>query len=94
MLQTVYVITKEKRENVIYLMDISIPSDQNVIMKHLEKKQKHQDLAMEIRRIWKQIAPYITTTGMTPQLFSKLIKNKLEQKMHILAPKATILPHL
>ena len=42
---------KDKRES--WIIDIAIPGDLQVRHKEIKKREKYQDLAMEIRRLWK-----------------------------------------
>ena len=47
----IVVTNKDKRES--WIVDIAIPGDLRVREKEIEKREKYQDLAMEIRRLWK-----------------------------------------
>ena len=41
-------------------MDIAVPGDINVLQKETEKYEKYQDLAKEIKRIWKsKVVPVV-----------------------------------
>ena len=46
------VIPKMKAKETI-VVDIAVPGDSNVLQKETEKYKKYQDLAREIKRIWK-----------------------------------------
>ena len=46
------VIQKKKAKKTI-IVDIAVPGDSNVRQKETEKYEKYQDLAREIKRIWK-----------------------------------------
>ena len=47
----IVVTNKDERES--WIIDNAIPGDQRVREKEIEKREKYQDLAMEIRRLWK-----------------------------------------
>ena len=47
----IVVTNKDKQES--WIVDIAIPGDLRVKEKEIEKREKYQDLAMEIRRLWK-----------------------------------------
>ena len=47
----IVVTNKDKRES--WIVNIAIPGDLRVREKEIEKREKYQDLAMEIRRLWK-----------------------------------------
>ena len=41
-------------------MDIAVPGDINVLQKETEKYEKYQDLAKEIKRIWRsKVVPVV-----------------------------------
>ena len=46
------VIQKKKVKETI-IVDIAVPGDSNITQKESEKYEKYQDLAREIKRIWK-----------------------------------------
>jgi hypothetical protein len=47
------IIIKNKKDKTCLLIDVVIPSDNNVIQKESEKKLKYKDLSIEIQRMWK-----------------------------------------
>ena len=47
----IVVTNKDKRES--WIVDIAIPGDLRVREKEIEKREKYQDLAIKIRRLWK-----------------------------------------
>ena len=54
-------IQKKKGKETI-IVDIAVPGDSNVLQKETEKYEKYQDLAREIKRIWKsrtQVVPVV-----------------------------------
>ena len=46
------IVVKDKDDNKCYLIDVSVPNDQNVGLKELEKRSKYKDLEIEISRMW------------------------------------------
>lgn len=88
---------QDKINKVTYLIDIAVPSDHNVLTKYREKKEKYQDLAVEVERVWKQkqvyIIPFIiSVTGITPHSFIKhLSQISLGEHIHTHVQKAVIL---
>ena len=53
----IVVTNKDKQES--WIVDIAIPGDLWVREKEIEKREKYQDLAMEIRRLWKTSAKVV-----------------------------------
>jgi hypothetical protein len=47
------IVVQDKEINHIWIIDITIPGDARVTEKEREKVERYQDLAREIRRIWK-----------------------------------------
>ena len=43
----------DKRNSETIIIDIAVPGDFRVIEKESEKIEKYQDLALELRRVWK-----------------------------------------
>lgn len=87
----------DKKEKHTYLIDISIPNDQNVPAKYSEKIQKYIPLAIELERIWKQktvtvIPIIISSTGLTHTSFiGHLSELNLPATIHNQTQKAVIL---
>ena len=88
---------KNKTEKTTYLIEISVPSDNNITQKYNEKITKYLDLAEEIKRIWKQqkvtILPFIiSATGITHKSFINNLKTlNITPNTHTIAQKAVIL---
>src|SRR3978361_1029918 len=64
----------------VYLIDISVPNSHNLLHKYEEKKTKYEELAREIKQLWKVasvavIPLIISTTGLIP----KTLKQNLER---------------
>ena len=47
------IVIQKKRAKKTIIQDIAVPRDSNVIHKETEKYENYQDLAREIKRIWK-----------------------------------------
>ena len=47
------IVVTDKENQETWIIDIAIPGDLRVREKELEKREKHQDLAIEMRRLWK-----------------------------------------
>ena len=87
----------DKAKKHTYLIDISIPNDNNVIQKETEKIEKYTPLAIEIKEIWKQekisIVPIImSVTGITTKTFIHNLETiDLHSNIHTKIQKAVIL---
>jgi hypothetical protein len=46
------IIIKNKKDKTCLLIDVSIPSDKNIIQKEDEKKLKYKNLSIEFQRMW------------------------------------------
>ena len=46
------IIVKDKKDNICLLIDMSVPSDNNVAAKVFEKLSKYKDLEIEIEKMW------------------------------------------
>ena len=73
------IIVKDKSEQKCYLIDISVPNDQNVGVKELEKRSKYKDLEIEISRMWGMkvvnVPVIIGALGLVKKGMEKNIKN-------------------
>ena len=47
------IVVTDKENQETWIIDIAIPGDLRVREKELEKREKYQDLAIEMRRLWK-----------------------------------------
>ena len=74
------IIFQGKKTNKLYIIDIAIPADTNVIKKRIEKLDKYIDLSIEIKQLWNVsevlvIPIVICATGV----ISKSFKQDLEK---------------
>ncbi|VEN54308.1 unnamed protein product [Callosobruchus maculatus] len=89
-----YTPTSSKADKVTYLIDIAIPNDTNVQTTYAGKISKYTDLAIEVKRLWKQnkvvIVPLImTVSGLTPNTFTPhLHQLGLDEKLHKIFQKS------
>ena len=60
-------------------MDIAVPGDSNVLQKETEKYEKYQDLAREIKRIWKSRTKVMPVVVGALGSVSKKLAGHLEQ---------------
>lgn len=86
-----------KKEKVTYLIEISVPNDNNITKKYEEKISKYIPLTQEVERIWQQkevkILPFIiSSTGLTHRKFKENLDIlNLKGHIHTLAQKAVII---
>jgi ABC-type uncharacterized transport system substrate-binding protein len=91
------IILIERLNSTTYLIDTAIPNTHNLINSYNKKMNKHQQLAEEIKRMWKkqtvQVIPIITTaTGVIPKcLFDSLKTLDLPKGIYIYMQKEVIL---
>ena len=72
------VIQKKKAKETI-IVDIAVPRDSNALQKETEKYEKYQDLAREIKRIWKSRTKVVPVVVGTLGSVSKKLAGHLEQ---------------
>ena len=60
-------------------MDIAVPGDSNILQKETEKYEKYQDLAREIKRIWKSRTKVVPVVVGALGSESKKLAGHLEQ---------------
>ena len=60
-------------------MDIAVPGDSKVLQKETEKYEKYQDLANEIKRIWKSMKKVVPVVVGVLGSESKKLAGHLEQ---------------
>jgi hypothetical protein len=67
------------KDKICLLIDISVPSDRNVIQKESEKKLKYKKLSIEIQRMWNMkcfVTPIIIgATGIVTRGLKKKSRN-------------------
>ena len=76
-----------KKDKIALLIDIAVPRDDNIVDRRIEKVEKYQDLAIELKALWqlKEIAivPIVVgCTGVVDKMFPKYIE-KIPGKMNI-----------
>ena len=74
------IIFQDKKTNKLYIIDIAIPADANIVKKRIEKIDKYIDLSIELKRLWNAsevlvIPIVIGATGV----ISKSFKQDLEK---------------
>lgn len=71
---------------ITYIIDITVPSDNNTKRKHSERIEKYTSLAVKMQKIWKQnkiriIPMIISVTGVTAGTFKgSLMQLELQPK--------------
>ncbi|VEN63176.1 unnamed protein product [Callosobruchus maculatus] len=91
------IVFQSKADKVTYLIDIAIPNDTNIQTTYAGKISKYTDLAIEVKRLWKQnkvvIVPLImSVSGLTPNTFTPhLHQLGLDEKLHKIFQKSVIL---
>nr|CAI5864221.1 unnamed protein product [Callosobruchus analis] len=89
------IVFQSKADKITYLIDIAIPNDNNIQTSYAGKISKYTDLAIEIKRLWKQnkviIVPLImSVTGLTPNTFTPHLQQLgLDEKLHKTFQKST-----
>ena len=72
-------IVTDKKNNTCKIIDFAVPFDSRVDAKEMEKIEKYQDLARELRKIWnkqvKVIPIIIGALGTTPNLLRKRLED-------------------
>ena len=73
------IIVTDKKNNICKIIDFALPFDSRVDSKEVEKIEKYQDLARELRKIWnkkvKVIPIIIGALGTTPKLLRKRLED-------------------
>ena len=72
------IIIKNKKEKTCTLVDVTIPSDRNVVQKEAEKKLKYKSLCIEVQRMWNlkcTIVPVIIgANGIVTRSLKKILE--------------------
>jgi hypothetical protein len=83
-----YIIIRNKKDKTCLLIDVTIPSDKNVIQKEAENKLKYKNLSIEIQRMWNMkcfvIPVIIKATGIVSKEFSLFIPVGLQEFFYML----------
>ena len=53
------IIMKNHEERTCVVMDVAVPSDQNISLKEFQKLSKYKDLEIEVTKIWKLKTKFI-----------------------------------
>nr|CAH7719687.1 unnamed protein product [Callosobruchus chinensis] len=86
-------------DKVTYLIDIATPNDKNIQNTYAGKISKYTDLAIEVKRLWKQnkviIVPFnMSVSGLTPFTFTPHIQQLgLDEKLHKISQKSDQIWH-
>ena len=77
------------------LKDIAVPRDDNIVDKRIEKVEKYQNLAIEMKALWQlkeiSIIPIaVGCTGVVDKMFTKFI-DKIPGKINIFEIQKLIL---
>ena len=51
--QTNYLIVVDKNKRMCHIIDMACPGDSRIALKEEEKLNKYQDLALEIKTLWR-----------------------------------------
>ena len=74
------VVIQKKRVKETIIVDIAVPGDSNIMQKESEKYEKYQDLAREIKRIWKTGTKVVPVVVGVLGSVSKKLAGHLEQR--------------
>lgn len=73
------IIVKDWAKNTCLLIDVSVPSDQNIVKKEVEKLSKYKDLEIEVFRMWgmkvKTVPIVVGALGMIKKHMNKNIED-------------------
>ena len=73
------IVVLDKEEKRCQLIDIAVPGDSRVALKEKEKVQKYQDLARELRKLWKvkvKVVPVVVgALGTIPKALEKYLES-------------------
>lgn len=91
------ILLHDKKESIVYLIDIAVPNTHNMQTTINEKVRKYTELAEEVSRMWKPNNVYVvpivlSTTGVIPMdLHESIRKLSLPKNIFISLQKAVIL---
>lgn len=91
------IVLMDKRVKSVYLIDVAIPNNNNMLDKYREKKAKYAELAIEIQQMWQmdrvEVIPIVvSSTGLVPKTLNKdLVSLGLHKNTFIDIQKAVIL---
>ena len=73
------IIIKNYEERTCIMIDVAIPSDQNISLKEFQKLSKYKDLAIELTKMWKLKAKIIPVVVGALGLIEKETQNFIDQ---------------
>ena len=73
------IIIKNYKERTCIMMDVAIPSDQNISLKEFQKLSKYKDLAIDLTKMWKLKAKIIPVVIGALGLIEKGTQNFIDQ---------------
>ena len=80
------IIVKDSVNSTCKLIDMTVPSDRNIVLKEIEKKSKYKDLELEIQRMWQM------KTMVIPVVVGALgtVKKGMVENIEKVAKRATV----
>ena len=80
------IVVKDSVNSTCKLIDITVPSDRNITLKEIKKKNKYKDLELEIQRMW-----HMKTT-VIPVVVGELgtVKKGMEENIKKVSEAATV----
>lgn len=91
------IVLIKKEQQSAWLIDISIPMDENIRKSYVEKVSKYKDLRHELKELWRlrevEVVPIIISAGglVEKHFTQNLIKLGITPKCVALAQKAVVL---
>ena len=90
------IIFHDKNANKLYIIDVAIPADANIVKKRIEKIDKYIDLSIELKRLWNThsvivIPIVIGATGVILKSFQQDIEKIPCKLSQLEMQKATLL---
>ena len=81
------IVFMDKKDKIALLIDITVPRDENIVDNRIEKVEKCQNLAIELKALWqlKEITTVpivVGCTGVADKIFKKYIE-KIPGKINI-----------
>ena len=76
------IIFQDKKTNKLYIIDIAIPADTNIVKKRIEKIDKYIDLSIELKQICRENVSEVLVIPIaigTTRVISKSFKQDLEK---------------
>ena len=73
------IIVKNVKEKICLIINMSIPTDQNIPAKEFDKPSKYKDLEIEIERMWKLRTSAVPVIAGALRMIKKVVRNILTQ---------------